>query len=129
MTWGWRKMNATEHLGTYAEGWSKGDADTILKATAADFTFDDPSFGVVSRDTLSSYLGELKETVASLCGGRVPDTFMELSEVLTQEDEGVLTAWCWWVIPGTEIKGSGLIKVDSTGVRSEVITYYTKLGE
>jgi hypothetical protein len=122
-------MNATEHLGTYAEGWSKGDADTILKATAADFTFDDPDFGVVSRDTLSSYLGELKETVASLCGGRVPDTFMELSEVLTQEDEDVLTAWCWWAIPGTEIKGSGLIKVDSTGVRSEVITYYTKLSE
>ena len=122
-------MNAIEHLGTYAEGWSKGDADTILKATAADFTFDDPNFGVVSRDTLSSYLGELKGTVASLCGDRVPDTFMELSEVLTQEDEGVLTAWCWWAIPGTEIKGSGLIKVDSTGVRSEVITYYTKLSE
>ena len=122
-------MNATEHLGTYAEGWSKGDADTILKATASDFTFDDPNFGVVSRDTLSSYLGELKETVASLCGGTVPDTFMELSEVLTQEDEGVLTAWCWWAIPGTEIKGSGLIKVDPTGVRSEVITYYTKLSE
>jgi hypothetical protein len=122
-------MNATEHLGTYAEGWSKGDADTILKATAADFTFDDPNFGVVSRDTLSSYLGELKETVASLCGDRVPDTFMELSEVLTQEEEGILTAWCWWAIPGTEIKGSGLIKVDTTGVRSEVITYYTKLSE
>ena len=122
-------MSATEHLGTYAEGWSKGDADTILKAAAADFTFDDPNFGVVSRDTLSSYLGELKETVASLCGGNVSDTFMELSEVLTQEDEGILTAWCWWAIPGTEIKGSGLIKVDSTGVHSEVITYYTKLGE
>ena len=122
-------MNAIEHLGTYAEGWSKGDADTILKAAAADFTFDDPNFGVVSRDTLSSYLDELKETVASLSGGNVSDTFMELSEVLTQEDEGILTAWCWWAIPGTEIKGSGLLKVDATGVRSEVITYYTKLGE
>lgn len=122
-------MNATDHLGTYAEGWSKGDADTILKATAASFTFDDPNFGVVSRDALSGYLGELKETVASLCDGRVQDTFMELSEVLTQEDEGTLTAWCWWAIPGTEIKGSGLIKVDQTGVLSEVITYYTKLSE
>jgi hypothetical protein len=122
-------MNAIEHLGTYAEGWSKGDADTILKATAADYTFDDPNFGVVTRDTLSSYLGELKETAASLYGGKVPDTFMELSEVLTQEDGDVLTAWCWWALPGTELKGSGLIKVDPTGVRSEVITYYTKLSE
>ena len=120
-------MNAAEHLGTYAEGWTKGDADTILKATAEDFTFDDPNSGVVSRNAFSNYLGDLKETVASLCGGRVPDPFMELSEVLTQEAEGVLTAWCWWTIPGTEIKGSGLIKVDATGVRSEVITYYTKL--
>ena len=51
-------MNATEHLGTYAEGWCKGDADTILKATTADFTFDDPNSGVVSRDAFSSYLSE-----------------------------------------------------------------------
>ena len=120
-------MSAAEHLSTYAQGWAKGDANTILKATAADYTFDDPNFGVVSKNSLSSYLSELKETVASLCSGRVPDPFMELSEVLTQEVGGVLTAWCWWVIPGTEIKGSGLIKVGPTGVRSEVITYYTKL--
>ena len=77
----------------------------------------------------TSYLGGLKEIVASLCDGQVPDQFMELSEVLTQEEEGVLTAWCWWAIPGTELKGSGLIKVDPTGVRSEVITYYMKLSE
>jgi hypothetical protein len=120
-------MSAADHLSTYAEGWAKGDANTILEATAADYTFDDPNFGVVSKNSLSSYLNDLKETVASLCGGEVPDPFMELSEVLTQEADGVLTAWCWWAVPGTEIKGSGLIKVDPTGVRSEVITYYTKL--
>ena len=120
-------MSAAEHLSTYAEGWAKGDANTILKATAADYTFDDPNFGVVSKHSLSSYLSELKQTVASLCGGTVPDPFMELSEVLTQDTDGVLTAWCWWAVPGTDIKGSGLIKADSTGVRSEVITYYTKL--
>ena len=120
-------MSAAEHLSTYAEGWAKGDANTILRATAVDYTFDDPNFGVVSKNSLSSYLSELKQTVASLCGGKVPDPFMELSEVLTQEADGVLTAWCWWAVPGTDIKGSGLIKVDPTGVRSEVITYYTKL--
>ena len=122
-------MSAAEHLGTYAEGWSKGDAENILKATAEDYSFDDPNSGIVSRDTFSSYLADLKGTVASLCDGKVPDPFMELSEVLTQETDGVLTAWCWWAIPGTEIKGSGLIKADATGIRSEVITYYTKLGD
>ena len=120
-------MSAAEHLSTYAQGWAKGDANTILRATAVDYTFDDPNFGVVSKNSLSSYLSELKQTVASLCGGKVPDPFMELSEVLTQEADGVLTAWCWWAIPGTEIRGSGLIKVGPTGVRSEIITYYTKL--
>ena len=120
-------MDAAKHLGTYAEGWTKADADMILKATGQDYTFDDPNSGVISRNAFSNYLDSLKDTVASICGGRVPEPFMELSEVLTQEADGVLTAWCWWAIPGTEIKGSGLIKVDANGVRSEVITYYTKL--
>ena len=121
-------MSAGDHLGKYAEGWAKGDADIISSAVAADYTFDDPNFGVVSKDNFTSYLGGLKETAASLCGGQIPDPFMDLTEVITQEDDGVLTAWCWWSIPGTEIKGSGLIKADATGIRSEVITYYTRLG-
>lgn len=120
-------MNATEHLSTYAEGWAKGDAETILKALATDYTLDDPNYGVVSRNAIATYLEDLKETAASLCGGRIPDPFLEISEVLTREDDGVLTAWCWWAIPGTQIKGSGLIKADSAGVQSEVLTYYTKL--
>lgn len=122
-------MNSAEHLGTYAEGWAKGDAETILRATAPDYILDDPNYGVVSRDEIPGYLEGLKEAAASLCNGRVPDPFLELSEILTQEENGVLTAWCWWVIPGTQIKGSGLIKVSSTGVRSEVLTYYTKLSD
>ncbi|MDA9982114.1 hypothetical protein N9H39_05135 [Gammaproteobacteria bacterium] len=71
----------------------------------------------------------MRDDVQSLLGGSIPGPFMELTEVVTQESEDVLTAWCWWAIPGTDIKGSGLIKVGSGGVRSEVITYYTKLPE
>ena len=120
-------MSTSEHLGTYAEGWTKGDADTILKAVTDSYTFDDPNTGVISKNEFANYLSGLKETVSSLCGGTLPEPFMELSEVMTDEKEGVLTAWCWWAIPGTEIKGSGLIKVGTKGVRSEIITYYTKL--
>ena len=120
-------MGATEHLGTYAEGWTKGDADLILKAAAESYAFDDPNTGVISKNEFSSYLAGLKETVSSLRAGAQLGTFMEISEVLTDEKDGVLTAWCWWSIMGTEIKGSGLIKVGAEGVRSEVIAYYTKL--
>lgn len=120
-------MSASEHLGTYAEGWTKGDADTILKVVAESYTFDDPNTGIISKNGFENYMGDLKGTVSSLHGGTLPEPFMEISEVLTDEKDGVLTAWCWWAIPGTEIKGSGLIKVGMEGVRSEVITYYTKL--
>ncbi len=41
----------------------------------------------------------------------------------------MVTAWCWWEVPGTELRGGGLIKVGAEGVHSEVITYYTKLPE
>jgi hypothetical protein len=90
-------------------------------------TFDDPNVGTIPKSEFAAYLSGMRETVRSLCGGRIPDPFLELSEVVTQENEGVLTAWCWWSVPGTEIKGGGLIKAESGGVRSEVITYYTKL--
>ena len=120
-------MSATEHLGTYAEGWTKGDADTILRSVAESYTFDDPNTGIITKDEFANYLAGLKETAKSLCEGTLPEPFMEISEVLTDEKEGTLSVWCWWAIPGTEIKGSGLIKVGEEGIRSEVITYYTKL--
>jgi len=122
-------MSAADHLGVYAEGWTKGDAEIILRAVTDDYTFDDPNAGTIPKSEFSDYLSGMRKTVRSLCGGNLPEPFMELSEVVTQEAEGVLTAWCWWAVPGTEIKGSGLIKVASNGVRSEVITYYTKLPE
>jgi hypothetical protein len=122
-------MSASEHLGTYAEGWTKGDAGLILKAVADNYTLDDPNAGAISKNEFANYLEGMKESVTSLREGTLPEPFMELSEVVTEEKEGALTAWCWWAIPGTQIKGSGLIKVGSEGVQSEVLTYYTKLPE
>lgn len=122
-------MSAADHLGTYAEGWTKGDTELILSALSDDFTLDDPNGGKIQKSEFADYLAGMKETVRSLCDGTLSETFMELTEVITHEEEGLLTAWCWWAIPGTEIQGSGLIKVDSSGVKSEVLTYYTKLPE
>ena len=121
-------MNAADYLGRYAEGWTNGDADIILQAVTDDYEFDDPNAGKISKAEFSEYLSGLKAGVKDLCGGRLPEPFMQLSEVVTSEHDGNIKAWCWWEIPGTDIKGSGLIRVSPTGVYAEVITYYTKIG-
>jgi hypothetical protein len=122
------EMNAGDYLGRYAEGWTKGDAETILSAASESFVFDDPNAGIIAREDFAEYLAGLGEAVAAARGGAGSDeTFMEISEVVTQDAGGGLTASCWWAIPGTDIQGSGLIKVGSDGVESERIAYYTKL--
>jgi hypothetical protein len=120
-------MSAAVHLGTYAEGWTKGDTEMILNSVSDDYTFDDPNAGNIAKGAFAEYLSRMKQTVRSLRGGKLPEPFMELSEVVTRQDEELLTAWCWWVVPGTDLRGSGLIKVGPEGVRSEVVAYYTKL--
>ena len=120
-------MNAGDYLTAYAEGWTKGDAAAILRSVSADYTFDDPNAGKIAKTEFSNYLEKFKETVRSLRGGSLSEPFMELSEVVTREDQDILTAWCWWTVRGTDLQGSGLIKVGAAGVRSERISYYTKL--
>lgn len=120
-------MSAADHLRTYAEGWTKGDANTLLRAASESYTLDDPNTGKITKSKLAEYLSGVKQIVRTLRGGNLPDPFMEFSEIISEEKEGVMTAWCWWSIPGTDIKGSGLIKIGADGVRSEVLAYYTKL--
>ncbi len=120
-------MNAGDMLGRYAEGWTKGDAEMILSAASESFVFDDPNAGAIAREDFAEYLAGLREAVTAIRGAESGDSFMEISEVVTQEADGGLSASCWWAFPGTEIQGSGLIKVGSDGVKSERIAYYTKL--
>jgi hypothetical protein len=121
------KMSAGDYLGTYAEGWTNGASDTILSAAADSFFVDDPDAGKIAKADLAKYLDGLKELAASIRGSDYDGPFMDLTEVVTKEEDGVLTASCWWAIPGTEIQGSGLIKVGDGGVLSERLAYYTKL--
>jgi len=120
-------MSAADYLETYAEGWTKGDSATILSVASGSFVFDDPNAGKVSKGEFAEFFSGLKATVASVRGDDYEGRFMELSDVVTKEDGDGLTASCWWSIPGTDIQGSGLIKVGSDGVVSERIAYYTKL--
>ena len=120
-------MSAAEKLGLYAQGWSTGDANLILQAVTQDYTFNDPNVGEISKAGFADYFEELKNQVKTMRGGDLPAPFMEISEIVTMENDEGLTAWGWWEIPGTPIKGAGLMKVESSGVRSEVITYYAKV--
>jgi len=120
-------MSKADHLTAYAEGWTTGDSDKILGALADNYELDDPNHGRVTKSGMAAYLDGMKATVAELRGGKEEAQFLALSEVLTGEADGVLTAWCWWTVPGTPIAGGGLIKVSDAGVVSECLTYYTAL--
>lgn len=121
-------MAAANHLAGYAKGWTHGNVDKILGSVTDDYIFDDPNAGEIPKSGIAPYLTGLKETVSSIRGEAADgETLMELTEIVTSETDGVLTAWCWWTIPGTPMQGSGLIKAGDHGVKSERITYYTRL--
>ncbi len=122
-------MSAADHLGAYAEGWTNGDADKIIASVSDSFVLDDPNTGKITKADFANSLAGQKEAVASMRGEVFLGPYMELTEVTTREDGGVLTAWCWWSIPCTPLQGSGLIKVGDDGVQSEKLAYYTKLPE
>ena len=113
-----------EYLALYAEGWTKGDVDTILAATAPGYTFDDPQESEpVSREQFGAYFETLKVDIRLNQGNPAPESFMLLSEVMVQERPSGLVAWCWWEIPEL-VEGAGLIHVGPQGVTSEKIAYY-----
>ena len=122
-------MNAADHLGAYADGWTNGDADKIIGSLSDDYVLDDPNEGKAGKADFANYLAGMKEAVASMRGEDYSGPLLELTEVTTREDDGILTAWCWWSIPGTTLQGAGLIKVGDDGVQSEKLTYHTKLPE
>jgi hypothetical protein len=120
-------MTISDFIGAYAEGWTTGNAEKILSATAPDYVFDDPNAGEISRDAFPEYMRQLSSGLDEIRGSSWAGNFLDLTEVVIDETEEGATVWCWWEAPGTPIGGSGLIKVGRDGVISEKITYYTKL--
>jgi len=126
-------MSKADHLAAYAEGWTNGDRDKVVSALDDSYVLDDPNHGPnhgrVGKGEMPAYLDGMKAMVADLRGGAEEAHLVELTEVVTGEDDGVLTAWCWFSVPGTTIEGGGLIKVADGGVISERLVYYTALPE
>ena len=119
-----------EFLGEYAAGWTEGNVDKILEAAALSYAYDDPTVGhTIHGLEFRRYFADLSGQVHKLRGPNHQSHFMDISELVTKEEGGVVTAWCWWHIPGTHIQGCGLIKVGDGGVLSEKLAFYTKPGQ
>ena len=121
-------MAASDHLNRYAEGWTTGDAAIILESLDRGYVLDDPNSGSISKPAFAEYFAAFKGQAQGL-RGQTTSAFMEVTEVLTQQEAANLTAWVWWAVPGTPIQGAGLIKLGPGGVLSERLTFYTKLPE
>ena len=104
------------------------DAQIILGSLAENYQLDDPNAGAINKQGFADYLAGMKQVVEGI-RGKTDDPLLDLTEIVTQEEGGILTAWDWWTVPGTPIQGSGLIKVGDQGVISERLCYYTKLPE
>ncbi len=50
-------MPAGDHPGQYAEGWIKGDAQTILGSLADSYQLDDPNSGRINKQGFAAYRG------------------------------------------------------------------------
>ena len=104
-----------EYLGLYAEGWSQGNIDKILEATAPGFQFTDPNKGPIARENLREYFEGFKKEV-----GQSGETFMDLSGIVAYESGGTLVACCTWKTGvDKNIVGNGLIVVGDDGVQRE----------
>ncbi len=116
-------MSREDHLGAYAKGWQEGDIDTVMGSLADNFVFNDPAAGAIPKTGMAAHMTGMAKMVSEARGVQDQQPFMELTEIVTKDEDEVLTCWCWWSIPGTNFSGAGLIKVGDDGVISEAITY------
>jgi len=61
-------MPAADHLGQYAEGWTKGDAAIIVGSLDDSYQLDDINVGMISKTAFSDYLAGFKDTVEGIRG-------------------------------------------------------------
>lgn len=113
----------SEHLDAYKEGWRRADPDMILQALADDFVYDDPIEGRFTKADFGAYLRATFATETS-SGGIDDEGFETVSESVTQETDGEVTAWNWFVTSDGE--GAALVKARPDGVYLERLAYYSR---
>jgi len=110
-------------LDLFLDGWRTGDAGKILRAVADEFVYDDPIDGRYAGPDFAAYLAELLGDTAPDAASGGPG-FEGITDIVTQEKDGQLTAWGWWKTASEE--GAGLVKVGPNGVMLEKTAYYRR---
>lgn len=121
-------MSIQDHIAAFAEGWTTGNLDRIMASLAPQFTLHDPNAGNIAKPDTPEYLDGFKSTVQDLRGEMADSLLMEMSDVVIKDDEIPASVWAWWIVPGTSLSGSALVKVGEDGVVSERIAYHVALG-
>jgi len=110
----------SEHLDKFLEGWVTGDVELLLSVCAEDFVYDDAIDGRVVKAEFPAYVESLS------------DSAMTITDVVTEEIDGLETAWCWWTLEpqaGAAFsfqEGGALFKVGRDGVHCQKVAYYTR---
>ena len=121
-------MPVNDHIAAFAQGWTEGKIDMIMKSLSKDFELDDPNAGRIQKADIPRYFEALVGNVTQIRGDGNRAPLMEMSEVVIKDDVVPVTVWTWWTVPGTPLAGSALVKVGEDGVLSERLTYSTALG-
>lgn len=113
-------------LTAYYDGWSKGDAALIGAAVTANFVWDDPKEGRLSKADLAGFLPAFKETINCRRTEIASGSYLSVSDWVFDRSQPVTTVWCCFAVPGTDIRGLSQIRVGDEGVISEHRAYQTK---
>ena len=81
-----------DYLNQYVEGRTKGDAQILAGSLTDSYQLDDPNAGKITKQALAEHLAGMWQMVEGI-RGKTSDPLLEITEVVTQEEQGVLTAW------------------------------------
>ena len=107
-----------EKFTAYADGWRRGDLQTILDACAEDFVYDSPYEGRFTKDEFAAYF---KEAYVP----HIPEDgdLVTVTDIVCEERDGEVLAWCWWKDRTAE--GAALARVGADGVHSQKVATYS----
>jgi hypothetical protein len=118
-------LRRLQHLERLTQGWRDGDSGPIVRSLASDFIFENPNSGRIDKQQFPEYFEALKQQMNQM-GNSGYAQFMEFSEMLHHDDGEDLTAWLWYEILGTPVKGASRLKITDEGVRSDWLTFHAQ---
>ena len=108
----------------YIQGWYELDPRKLSASVTDDFVFDDPAESApVGKAGLGDYMRRWDARTRSLGA----TNRWILTDEVRQDRDGILTDWEWWELPGSPLKGMGLVKTSDSGVFLERITYFDRV--